>query len=211
MTSCRPRAGSRGDPHEATFLREELAAIDRAAMPSLGSGDGGVSDPLDRASKRVLNAREGVAHAPAATLTLIRAGEWAAESAAHRRWAPNNKLLARNYFHAVAARQRQSRFIVSCSFTRCSKRTIASELIVRTIVRGCSSPRSDRQPLSGAPRSRYATVESPSSLLGKQWGDSGPIRRGSFRRVGGARFDSSSARNARPHQPATRRVLGTNS
>lgn len=49
MISCEPRAGSRTDPHEATFLRKELAAIDRGAVPSVGSGDGGVSDPPDRA------------------------------------------------------------------------------------------------------------------------------------------------------------------
>jgi hypothetical protein len=45
---CKPRAESRADPHEATFLREGLAAIDRKAVPSVGSGDGGVSDPHDR-------------------------------------------------------------------------------------------------------------------------------------------------------------------
>ena len=45
--------------HEATFLREELAAIDRAAVPSVGSGDGGVSDPPDRGQNAFERARGG--------------------------------------------------------------------------------------------------------------------------------------------------------
>ena len=134
VISCRPRAESRADPHEAMFLREKLDAIDHAARPSVGSGDGGVSDPPDRAPN-AFERRERGSLTPRCDSDAESAGEWAAESAAHRRRAPSNKLRARNYFPVSAARSANPGLPFHLLLGAAQRRTIATELIVRTIVR----------------------------------------------------------------------------